>query len=1104
MRKPSAGVIALGVLALVAAVALLQFRGGSATEAPPAPTTASPQPRTRSGPGVPTPPPRGALSVRGRVVDMEGQPVAGVQVSATQALPGESLSQLPCGEESPVLSLTSPDCIGEASLRVLDLISEERGGAPVLAQGTTAADGTFQLDALPEGTVALWAFSARGSAMEPEVATGREDVELALDEGLSLAGRVVAESGAPLPGAKVTLFHQTHSRYFTTSTGADGRFSFGPLPDGDYGLVASSPGLMPALVPDAAYEELDGIVLHPPRQLTGRVLLADGTPAPGAEVHVSPVSLAGVADAEGRFALGPLPPGDYDVLAERDGLHGFAHLSLSEERPDAEATVYLGTIVHLEGVVLDEAGQPIADAIVTASSEVEGPPFDDATTGPDGRFRLGPMAPGLYTFDVDAEGYRGLATPGVQVSASPSPLSFTLQRAHVLAGTVTDMEGRPLADIEVEATRPVRAPRGMLVREPPLPEEEADTEPGDFEERSGESSSVFTDEEGRFFIELDEPGRYTLTASGDSFLPARLEVDAPASGLRFQLRGGGTLEGSVVDARGEPLEQVQLTVQLGPDARGRVLETTSEEQGRFTLGGLPPGTYVLQASLDLGAFVHKASRTVTIRGTETMDASLRMDTGKSVSGLVVDEQGRPLPDAEVAAYTLREQPDDDEGMLPSTAKTGPDGRFTVHHLLEGACALRASKPGYTFEEPEPVESQRRPGVVSRAGATDARLVLRYQGYVLGRVVHRDGTPVTRFSINQESFRSPDGAFRIAMERSGGLRLRFDAPGLTLAVREVEVPPGRDLDLGDVVLEPGRQVRGRVVDAETSQPVAGVLVRVNLPDADAWTSERAPLDLETTAADGSFTLRQLEARPLELALVREGYPPQLQRVGADDEEVELRIFPGAKVDGTVTDHEGRPVDTTVFLTPMRTPGDGFVPLGQDDSARSAEVTQGHFHVEGVAGGDYAVSAREVPGPEGRPVEFLTQRVRLPPMGRVTLALTVRKGSASLRLRVPPEELRRRHGALIPGSVSSTATWGELRFLMYRHALPLTAGSPDDGTHVYEHIPAGHYTFLLDRELEPGRREVSSEEVDVSEGESVVREVAPVWRPVPGSRDEPVRR
>ncbi|MCY1018012.1 carboxypeptidase regulatory-like domain-containing protein [Pyxidicoccus sp. MSG2] len=1097
MRKPSAVVIALGVLALGVAVALLQFRGGTATEVP-APTVTRPTSRTLPGPSVPTPPPRGALSLRGRVVDREGQPVAGVQVSATQALPGESLSRLPCDEESPELSLTSPDCGSESSALVLDLIAEERGGAPILARGTTAADGTFQLDALPEGTVALWALGPRGSAMEPEVATGRDDVVLALDEGLSLAGRVVAESGAPLSGTKVTLFHQAHSRYFTATTGADGRFSFGPLPDGDYGLVASSPGLMPAYVPDTAYEELDPLVLHPPRQLTGRVLLANGTPAPGAEVRVPAASLVGVTDGEGRFAFGPLAPGDYDVLAERDGQHGFASVSLSEGGPDAEATVHLGTLVFAEGVVLDEAGQPISDASVTAHSEAKAPPFGEATTGPDGRFRLGPIAPGTHTFGVDAEGYRELETQGVQVSTSPSPLSFTLQRAHVLAGIVTDTEGRPLEDIEVEAMRPAaRAPR-LLHHGIPIPREESakDTGPDDDVELSGESSSVFTDEEGGFLIELPEPGRYTLTASGDSFLPARMEVDAPASGLQLRLRGGGTLEGAVTDARGKPLEQVELTVQLGPDAQGRVLETTSEERGRFTLGGLPPGTYVLHASLDMGAFVHRASRTVSVRGTETVEASLRMDTGKSVSGVVVDEQGRPMPDAEVEAYTVREQSEDDEGYSPSTAKTGPDGRFTVHHLPEGPCVLRAEKPGYIFQEPATEESPLRPGVVSRAGETDARLVLRYQGYVVGRVVHRDGTPVVRFTVNQEDFRSPDGAFRLAMERSGAFQLHFDAPGLTLAVREVDVPPGRDLDLGDVRLEPGRHVRGRVLDAQTSQPLAAVVVRVVFPGDETGMGQRESLVMETTAADGTFTLPLLEARPLELVLSREGYPHQRQHVGADDELLEVRLYPGARVEGTLTDAEGRPVDTGVMLVPLGAQDGNPVELVANGSTFSAQVSRGRFHLDALPPGDYGVHAFAKETAEGRQMEFLPQRVRLPPGGRVTVALTERAGSASLqlRLRVDAQERmqRRLSYRLVPGTVPPTTTRLELRSLVYL-TIPRTGFGPD-GALFYERLPSGHYTFLLLSQLKPEQSEIHREELDVSEGESLVRDVAPVWRPV----------
>ena len=89
--------------------------------------------------------------------------------------------------------------------------------------------------------------------------------------------------------------------------------------------------------------------------------------------------------------------------------------------------------------------------------------------------------------------------------------------------------------------------------------------------------------------------------------------------------------------------------------------------------------------------------------------------------------------------------------------------------------------------------------------------------------------------------------------------------------DVAVPRGRDLDLGEVRLARGRQVKGRVVDGETSQPVAGASVWVNILGEDEWMSEHSPLAQERTGADGTFTLPPLEARPLVLKVRHKGYP-----------------------------------------------------------------------------------------------------------------------------------------------------------------------------------------------------------------------------------------
>ncbi|MFP2926668.1 carboxypeptidase regulatory-like domain-containing protein, partial [Pyxidicoccus sp. 3LG] len=1059
------------------------------------------------GPSKPTPPPRGHLSVRGRVLDEEHNPVAGVAVSATRAMPGESLSQLPCDAKSPDISLTSAECeTGEAADVLTELVLEGRGAVPVLAQVTTAEDGTFTLDSLPEGTVALWAFSEDSSVMNPEVATGSEGVELVLEWGLRVEGRVVDEAGGPLPGARVQVFHTTHSRFFDASTDADGRFSIGPLPSGDYNLVASRPGLLPTLVTDVAYSDLDAIVLYSPRRITGQVL-SGGTPAPGAEVRLSYSTQVAVADGEGRFVLESIGPGDYEVIAERDGLYGFVPVSIEEEVQEVRVTVHLGTLLYVEGVVQDEAGRPIAGAEVVAYPDVNAPGVDDAISGPDGRFRLGPLVPGKHSFSVDADGYLELSPEDLEVSASSPPPVFTLVRAFVLSGIVTDTEGNPLSGQDLEASKmgtPTRRRGSRRVRLPshhaPLivhrgrsyEDEELERVEPDEDSSLPDPETATSDEEGRFSFELPEEGRYAVVSTGGQYLFTRVEADAPSSDVRVVLRTGAVLNGSVVDARGEPLFQVRMSLKYRAIGEEQELERMSDEQGKFTLEGLPPGSHTLQGTLDRGGVRHQVSQTVSVQGAEPVEVKVRLDTGLQVSGVVVDTQGRPVEDAEVWGYTLQPQPEGREGARPSTATTGPDGRFTLEHLVEGPCVLSVVKEGYAFDVPEPVQGQRRQGTASRAGARDARLVLRYEGYLRGRVVQEDGTPVPRFTINHAPFRAEDGTFELPMGSEPTLELRIDAPGLTRAVLEMKVKPGQDMDVGEVRLSRGRQVKGRVVDGETSLPVSGAMVWVSLPGEEEWRAEHSPLAKEHTDVDGAFTLPPLQARTLKLRVRHPGYPMLRQLLGAGDETLELRLYSGARVEGTVTDREGRPVDTTVALEPL------------DFSGRTADITTagGAFALQGLEAGNYAVHADGVTAADGREVRFLPQRVHLPPTGRVVLALTEQAGGATVRLSVrrdlPANRVPGMVITLVQGEVSPDASHEELMTLTRRQALSTAPERAGHSELVYERLPGGRYTLLCLVRLDFERYEAHLQTLDVPEGGTVEHELQPVWRPVPATR------
>ncbi|NOK03819.1 MULTISPECIES: carboxypeptidase-like regulatory domain-containing protein [Myxococcus] len=1059
MRKQPVVMVALGGFALVLAVALVH---GQDNEGAGPPRSTAQRSASRRDVGEPTPPPRGNHSLRGRVLDPQRHPAAGIQLSATREMPSESLSARPCDTRAPGLPLSSSSCIGEPEELVRELVEVGHGDTPVVAQGATSADGTFLLEGLPEGTVALWAIGERHATLALDVRTGTQDVELVLETGHFLPGRVIAESGAPLPGARLTLFHQDHSRFFDAQAGADGRFAFGPLPPGAYSVVATHEGLLTDSLQNVDAAKLDPIVLHPPRRLSGRVLAQD-KPVSGAEVHVPYTSSVTVTDDQGRFSFEPLSPGDYEVRAEHQGEHGFATVTLTEESGDADTTVRLGTLVYLEGTVRDESGRPIPQATVGAgAARGRSPPVDYVTTTADGRFRLGPLRLEPYIFNVMASGFLGLLHDAV--AAPGHRLDFTLQSAHLVQGTVTDAQGNPVPGVDIDLDEETRT------------ESETDL-------RSVDATT--SDEHGRFELTFPEAGRYTLAFSNDDHLDEQVTVNAPDTALHVVLRGAGRVEGTVTSAQGVPLDRMMLSLVDNSDAPSS-LETISDEEGRFIIVSVAPGTYTLKAGVDSSAIEHATPHTVTVRGTETVKTTLRLETGEPVSGIVVDELGRPVANATVDATSPSKRW---KAVHPVLTTSDAEGRFVLHSLPEGECSLRVSKEGYKFEATEPrVPNMSPPSVLARSGARDVRLVLRSQGRIRGRVVRGDGSPITRFTINHDPFRDPEGAFMLSPRDEGELRLTFEAPGLTRAVRDVKVSAGEDLDLGQVRLEAGRNVRGRVVDAATSKPIEDAIVEVHLPGEGGALEEVTALAVDVSQPDGTFAFPLLEARPLDvLVQTNQGHPIMRHRIGTGDEALELQVYPGAQVDGTLKDRDGKPAEAIVQLV-----------ANDGDYSASVDEALGTFQARNVPAGTYTLSASMGQNAEGRSVAFLPQRVKVPPMGKVTFAFTEATGGGTMRLgvRMPPVKPDvGTYQALLSGTVPPTVSGRELR-TRARFGDIRASTKSQEGVLVYEQLPAGAYTFIvLLEEEKPARFTVHREELFLAEGETLERDIQVTPRPLP---------
>ncbi|MFY1826574.1 carboxypeptidase regulatory-like domain-containing protein [Myxococcus fulvus] len=1093
MRRPLVLALTLAVLALGAGVAFVLLQ-----DSPPEPAT-SPAlvPPPYSAPLAQT---RGTLSLRGRVLAPDKRPASGVEVSVSRALPGESLSLRPCGKDVDI-PLSSTECEDLDMLAALrEFIQAGRGDTPVVARVTTDAEGAFEVQNLPEGTVALWAVGEKGAALATEVQTGTADVELVLEPSVVFAGRVVDEALRPVAGSKLTLFHTLHSRFFQTTSNGDGRFTLGPLPASTYGLQVDDPHLIGPCLRETSPGELEAedIVLHRPRRIVGQVLL-DEQPVANVHVEVVDTRVTAETDSRGRFILEGLPPADY-VLKARHGQHqGQAETTLDEEQAEAEVTVRLGTLVRVTGSVRDTAGQPIEGATVLATSRGTVYYDTEAVTGADGRFALEEATLGTHHFTVSAKGYLPTETAEVEVTHRTPSVDLTMERAFVIEGLVVDAAGAPLPGITLSAMKWLRQPKGRRDGKP------HDLEHGDPDApfADGPSIDAETDDAGRFVLNLPSPGLHRLTPDVQGFLATTLEVEAPAQDVRVVMQPGARVEGTVVDLKDTPIPNVTVTLAPVGKEEPVPLWVRSDAQGAFRLEGAPPGRFVLRASLEHSG-LGETTVDVTVTATETKTVTVRMDGGLSISGLVVSEAGdTPLPGASVFAYPLTE-PDTSRRRFghhaplppPAQAQSDEQGRFTLEHLSKGRYRVDLTMAGYTLrgsDGPDVDDTRSISGVQVQAGTADVKLVVRYVGGVRGRLVREDGTPVTRFNVDDVSLRDANGAFQVAMERPGTTWLTIEAPGLTRVVRQVEVPQGKDLDLGDVVLKAGRRLRGRVLDASTSAPVVGVEVDVKSTgngtrrDGDPEDQDEGPPSLASviTSADGAFELPPLEPGPLVLTLTHPDYLPRSEQVGDSSAPLELRVSSGSRLEGTVKDREGRPVDTDVQVVNMRSPEDSL----------DVDRGNGTFRVSGLPPGEYAVAPGEDTNFQGDSVRFLPQRVRLGPGERKVLHFQEMAGATTLKLNLPArgttmmtERVAVLNTYLFPGDVPLPKSLLELEQLGRRLALQ---SWPYTDT-AFEELPPGHYTFFFSSmNFDTRREQVHRGEVDLPASGLVTLDVQPVW-------------
>ncbi len=725
--------------------------------------------------------------IQGRVADPSGKPIDGVEISIGKDAAGPmGFGPGPSGP---------PDAV-------------------------TGPDGWFSIEDLLRGEALALAFARTGYLAKRQTGIavpGRDPLEVVLHPSSKVSGAVVDLDSKPVPFAQVTLTQQRGGgvggqrmmmvmRRQSAADGA-GRFLFEDVEPGKIDLAANATGWQKAKLDDLEVTEgqdLTGveIPLKPGTSVEGRVLAPDGQPAVGAEVskvaeQAEMVRFRGTAtDGDGNYRIEGLAPGKVSVEA--------THESWARVVRDIEARPGTNTLdlqfqggQDVSGRVLDVAGAPIAAAWVrlAAPGHFFGGP--DATSGSDGSFKFESVGAGDYELSA---GKRGFASPaeGTAVHVADAPvagLEVRLAAGAVLTGAISGLDPDKLAQVEVHAAKAGE----------PWPRSD---------------SSV--DRQGHYRIDDLAAGSWRVSASHPpSGQQARGDVTIPPgateASLDLRIGGGLTLSGRVVQGEASVAGADVFAQGADVDSSGR---GRTDSNGRFSVGGLEPGTYRLELNQWESGLFHEE----TVEVSAPREIVVRVPTAR-VSGRVVDSTDRrPVSGARVA---VDPQDGDTQGSssfrLDRSATTDLDGRFAIANVSDGAWRLTATAQGYaaqtttaTVKSGHDVENV---GLALEPTEGLSLEVLLPSGRSPDEVVVAVLDPGGRAVVSGSFATGENGRVRLSTVPTGSWDLLVGASGSGTASLRVSAPGGPVL----VALPPACTLDVSVPGLEGSQAVATATV-----------------------------------------------------------------------------------------------------------------------------------------------------------------------------------------------------------------------------------------------------------------------------------------